>query len=433
MQINHSVLGRCLSVQDAAARLKTYDQAIYRLLTTGGLIGLRDNGRWLVSSDSVEQYLARQNGDIPELWLSRAWLADMDPAVAFRLFKESSIGALPNLDDTRQALHETRKLHQSLLPQQVSNGGAIIPYHASMGARVVDSATSTTGGPFKFTQGGTFADLLRNKASVTRAGARLVPGLTGPVSVPKQNATATAAWVAENPGSDSSLTNLTASVVSLALKTLRAGTGVTNQALVAAATNYDLELIIREDLAAVIALAIDLGALNGSGSSNQPLGVLQDTSVGTSALGANGGPLTGSHAASLIQSVADNGGDASAPSAAFVTNEAVARYGRSNVRGTNINVPLIGDDDRLAGRPAFFSNQIPRNLTKGTSTTVCSAIIFGVWEHLIIGMFGAGFETIVDPYAKKLQGVTEIVVNAYCDIVNTQPGAFQKTVDVTTP
>ena len=58
----------------------------------------------------------------------------------------------------------------------------------------LDSATSTEGTEFKFTQPGPFIDMLRAKLITARLGARFMPGLTGPTSFPRQTGGSTAAW-----------------------------------------------------------------------------------------------------------------------------------------------------------------------------------------------------------------------------------------------
>ena len=53
-----------------------------------------------------------------------------------------------------------------------------------------------------------------------------------------------------------------------------------------------IESILRKDLIDGLASAVDLGALAGTGSSNQPTGVLGTTGIGSVAIGTNGGAGT---------------------------------------------------------------------------------------------------------------------------------------------
>jgi HK97 family phage major capsid protein len=304
----------------------------------------------------------------------------------------------------------------------------------------VDSATSTTGGPFKFTQPGDFIEMLRNRSSVMRAGSTVLPGLTGPVTFPKQSGAVTGSWVAENPGSDLSRSAMVTGTVTLAFKTVQAASAVSRQALFSAASgNYDLENIIRQDLATVIALTIDLGALNGPGTANQPTGVLQNTSIGSVTLGAAGGTMAWANWVALETAIADANADTSRMAYITNTKQRGTAKNKAVLDATASGVPIWGgslfasglqetpttvQDGVVNGYRAIASNQVPRNLTKGTSTTICSAVLFGAFEHLIVGQFGAGFEVLVDPYTLKLQGMIDLTAWNFVDVALRYPEAF---------
>lgn len=303
----------------------------------------------------------------------------------------------------------------------------------------IDSATSTTGQAFKFTQAGEFIPLLRNKTSVMRAGATVLSGLTGPVSFPKQTATGAVAWSAENPGSDPSRTDWTTSTVSLSFKSVTRNTAFSRQVLFSAASgNYAIDALIMDDLARTIALAIDAAALNGLGTSNQPLGLLQNTNIGSVTIGAAGGAMTYAKWVDLETKI----GDANAETArmAYITNTKQRGTAKKTavLDNTASGVPVwqgpSGDqlfDGIVNGYRAIASNQVPRNLTKGSSTTVCSAILFGAFEHLLVGLWGPGVETIVDPYSLKNQGMVEVAIWAYMDAASRYDTAFAAVLDAT--
>lgn len=425
------------SVHEAAVRLDRADHAIVKLLDTGKLLGYKEGGRWHVSSASINALDASEQGG-SQFSVSRAICAAMQPAVAHVLAQSVGISFSrqiePHLDAIQQELATARSAQEVAEASQGLSRGRdfVLPWDARLTSRAnIDSATSSTGGPFKFTMGGSFVDALRNKSSIMRAGISVLPNLTGPVSFPKEVTQGTAAWVAENPGSDASLSNLTTTSVTLSFKTIKGSTSFTRQALFSAASgNYDLEAVIRGDLSQVIALAIDQAGTTGLGASNQPLGVLTDTAVATLALGSNGLALAATAAAQLVKDVATNKADTDSPNAAFLSNQSVEYYGRVNPRSAGIADPMITDDNLLVGKRFIMSQQIPANLTKGTSTTICSALIFGVWEYLTLGLFGAGLDVVVDPYAGKLQNVITVDVNAYADIQNRAPAAFKKCVDI---
>ncbi len=349
----------------------------------------------------------------------------------------------------REVLSEAQS--RSPIPIGARKGGIFVPFVAqgdgrdlsmgerlmelrereSYGGRGVDSATTTTGGPFKFTQPGDFISLLRNKSSVLRAGVTVLSGLTGPVTFPKQSGPGSASWRAENPGTDISRVDLTTTTVTLAFKTIQAAMAVSRQALFSAASgNYDLEGIIRSDLAAIMGLAIDLAGLNGLGSSNQPLGLLQDTNVGTApTLGTNGGTIAWGNVVDLETAIGDANADVGTMSYLTNTKQRGQAKKVAVLGNTASGVPLWTGtpgvmDGVVNGYRAIASNQVPRNLTKGTATTVCSAWVFGVFEHLLMGVFGSGFEMLADPYTLKLQNMVDLTAWSFVDFANRYPVAF---------
>lgn len=409
-------------------------------------------GEWLSSGKTesevtgeINKILSERLKKTPATEISRGvQLSDKDlkrfsyaRAILAGIEDPREVGASIDFGLEKEVMQEARKR----TPFSAGKGGILIPFVTPHGRANVDSATSTTGGAFKFTQGGDFIDLLRNATSVMRAGAKVIPGLTGPVAFPKQTGAATGTWVAENPGSDMARSAPAFTTVSLAFKTIQSAVAVSRQALfTAAGGNYDLEQIIREDLARVIALAIDLGALNGSGT-GQPLGILQDTSVGAAGtLGTNGGTIAWTNVVDLETTV---GAANAVGRMSYLTNS--KQRGRARniavLAATNSGIPVWqgspsfpdagggtsfppGGDGIVNGYPAFVSNQVPSNLTKGTATTICSAWVFGAFEQILVGMFGAGFEVLVDPYTLKLQNMIDLTAWNFVDVADRYPVAF---------
>jgi hypothetical protein len=75
------------------------------------------------------------------------------------------------------------------------------------------------------------------------------------------------------------------------------------------------------------------------------------------------------------------------------------------------------------------STQIPKNLTKGTSTTICSAWIGGDWTELMIGLWGSGVEFVYDPYSLKKQAMIEITAYMFGDTNVRHAASFAKIQD----
>ena len=297
----------------------------------------------------------------------------------------------------------------------------------TMGIRTgLDSKTSTTGTELKFIEPGSFIDLLRNKARVMQLGATALAGLDGPVTFPVQNAAGTASWVAENPGSDVSDSNMTFTTRTLTAKTLQSSTSYSRQLLRQGV--IDVENLVRNDLAVIHAIAIDAAAINGAGT-NTPTGILSVSGVGTYAIGTDGGAPTYTTAVGLEYTVEN--ANANVGPMGYLTTPGVKATLKTTQQFATTNGVAVwtgGEEGQMNGYRAYSSKQVPSTLTKGTSTTVCHAILFGVWSQLYVGEWGA-LEIITDPYALKKQGMIEVTSFQMVDIMLRYPEAFAVTKD----
>jgi HK97 family phage major capsid protein len=82
----------------------------------------------------------------------------------------------------------------------------------------------------------------------------------------------------------------------------------------------------------------------------------------------------------------------------------------------------------MNGYRAAVTNQVSNTLTKGTSTGNCSAIIFGNFSDLIIGMWG-GLDLTVDPYTFSTSGTIRIVAMQDVDIAVRNAASFAAMLD----
>ena len=112
---------------------------------------------------------------------------------------------------------------------------------------------------------GSFIDLLRNASVIAQTGATYLNGLSGDVAIPRQSASATASWNTE-VGAVSE-TSGQIDQVTMSPKGLSAMTTYSKQLL--AQSSIDIEQFVRNDLATVLAIAQDLAAVDGAGSSTR--------------------------------------------------------------------------------------------------------------------------------------------------------------------
>ena len=251
-------------------------------------------------------------------------------------------------------------------------------------------------------------------------------------AIPRQTASSTAYWLAENA-------NITESQqafdqVTLSPKTVGAFTDYSRQLLLQ--SSIDIEGFIRMDISRALALAIDLAAINGSGASNQPRGIMQTAGIGSVAGGTNGLAPTWDHVVQLESAIANP--NAAVGRTAYLTNSKVRGKLRTTQRFSGTDGMSVWPDaldsagfSVVAGHPAGVSNQVPSNLTKGTSSGVCSAILFGNWQDLLIGMWG-GLDLLVDPYTGGLAGTRRVIAMQSVDVSVRHPESFAAMLDALT-
>jgi len=277
--------------------------------------------------------------------------------------------------------------------------------------------TATAGGNLVATDllGGSFIDLLRNKMMVMQAGAQMLTGLTGNVAIPRQSGGATAYWVAENGNVTES--NQTFDQVTLSPNTVGAMTDISRRLLLQG--SVDVENLIRNDLATTLALELDRAAINGSGSSNQPTGILNVSGIGDVAGGTNGLAPTFAHMIELETDVAAANADLGA--LGYMTNATIRGTLKQTEKASSTG-QFVWDDGTMNGYTALATNQVPSNLTKGTSSD-CSAVIFGNWNDLIIGQWGA-LDILVDPYTGGASGAVRVRAMQDVDIAVRHAASF---------
>jgi hypothetical protein len=121
----------------------------------------------------------------------------------------------------------SQELERQLPANVKRHGGIYVPMRLQAERAAISEAlwnTSTKGSSTFFTEAGEFIDLLRNQTVAIELGARLMAGLSSPVSFPKQTGAATAHWMPENDGANVPASNATLGSVSLTPKTLQATT-----------------------------------------------------------------------------------------------------------------------------------------------------------------------------------------------------------------
>lgn len=241
---------------------------------------------------------------------------------------------------------------------------------------------------------GSFIDLLRPRTTIMRL-ARTMGGLVGNVDIPKQTGGATAYWIGE--GDDANETTPTIGQLGLSPKTVAAYTDITRRLLMQ--STPDAEAIVRGDLVAAIAQAIDYAGYYGTGTSNQPLGLANYTGINAVDFAA-ANPTYAELVQMETEIAADN---ADVNSMAYVINARMRGYAKTTPKfASGASVSDAGviwePGDTLNGYTAEVTNQIANG-----------DVFFGNFADLVVGMWG-GLDLTVDPYSLSKSGGLRIVV-----------------------
>jgi len=296
--------------------------------------------------------------------------------------------------------------------------------------------TATQGGNLVATNllDGSFIEVLRNQLVTAILGARYLTGLQGNVDIPRQISQTGTYWVAES--SPPTEAEATFDKVSLRPKTIAALSKMSRLMLLQ--STPAIEMLARADLMAVIALAMDLAAMSGSGASNQPTGIVNQSGVGTVIGGTNGASLTFDH---LIQlKYATKFANAPQGAAGFAMNSKAVGYLSTLKASTGQYLwdpqggLTAGSPDRVKGSPYAESQQLRSTLTKGTSTGICSELIYGNWQELFIALWGVT-EIAVNPYDSTGFTTGDVLLRAFqtCDIGVRHGASFSVMSDALTP
>ncbi len=424
---------------DARTEARTAEQSRVRdILAIGSRQKLDDLARQFVDNGkSLDEFRAavieamEQRGQIQQVTTTAEIGLTQKEVRAYSLMRAINAMANPNDRNAQKAAEfefETSRAVADKLKRAPQ--GFFIP--AEVQQRDLTVGTANAGGYTKQTTvlGGSFIDLLRNKMMVKQMGATVLTGLIGDIAIPSQAGGATAYWVAENGAPTES--QQTFGQVPLAPKTVGAFTDISRKLLLQ--SSIDVESLVTNDLATVVALALDLAALHGTGVSNQPTGIAATSGIGSVAGGTNGLAPTLANLIALWTEVAQD--NAAFGSTGFLTNSKVVGKLMTTTRGSNLDMIIRDFPDAngftsINGARCGVSNQVSSSLTKGTSSGVCSAIFYGNWADLLIGQWG-GTDVLVDPYTGGAAGTVRVRILQDADIAVRHAESFAAMLDALT-
>lgn len=274
-----------------------------------------------------------------------------------------------------------------------------------------EKRTLTTGGDAaslypETHRGDLFIDMRRSAMVTGRLGATVLDGLVGDIDIPKQTASSTAQWVDE----DGSLSETDADFadVTLSPHTVGAMTSFSRRTMLNAVPS--VEQIVRRDLAAVVARAVDYAAMLGDGQNNVPTGVVSTSNTHEVTL------ATPSWAEVLefIASIQSDDADMDSLGWAMTPKAVKAFRSTLKVSGDAGAGYLMSEPGNLAGYAAANTTALP-DTDGGSPASDVSTVIFGAWSQLLIGRW-SGVDLLVNPYETTAYAKGRVKVRAMQDV-----------------
>ncbi len=264
-------------------------------------------------------------------------------------------------------------------------------------------------------RGDMFIEALRAQQVLSGLGATYMTGLTGRIKMPKMATGANAAFVeeladvADGAGTDGGVT----------LQPRTMGAYVDLSRLLMMESVPAIEQVIQNDLLRSAADRTEFYAIQGSGSSGQPTGILNTSGVNDLDISANTdvAALTWADITALVKLVEEDNGVVNSNALGFLTHPSVKAKMAQTVRvASSDSVMLLNDPwNNLYGYPAAFSSNVPTTLDPGDGGSDAAAMIFGDFSQLIIAQFGAP-SILVDPYTGSRAGTVRMVLHAELDV-----------------
>lgn len=267
-----------------------------------------------------------------------------------------------------------------------------------------------------------YIDVLRANALIAKLGAQFIGGLQGKFNLPRISAGITSYWVAENNSPTAGA--IAMDNVAFVPKTLGGYQDITRAFL--SQTSVDAENMVKNDLIKSLAVGIDTAAIKGG--SNAPTGILATSSIGDVAVGTNGGTPSYANLVDLETAVANANVDTT--NAVYLMSPKARGLLKKTAKiGSTYPNYLWDENNEVNGYKAYASNIVPSNLTKGTNTAVCSAVLFANFSDLIVGTWGA-LDLTVDLMTLSSSGGVRIVALQDADIQVRHPESFAAIKDV---
>ena len=292
--------------------------------------------------------------------------------------------------------------------------------------------TPGAGGYFVPTEKIGFFDALYAKTVLAELGVNLLTGLSANSDLPGFSVPVSTSW----NGETDTISPADATVVNRALRphALAGATDISRQLMVQ--TNDSVDAYILGSIMKSMKVSLENAVINGDGT-NKPLGILSTPNIQTVAIGANGGNLTPAFVQALITKVLQANADEG--SCKFLTNFKVRSFLKQLPIDSGSGAMVMsymkyfqGEANLIDSFETICTSNVPSTLTKGSTGTNLSALIFGDFSQVVIGQFG-GVSLSIDNVSAAVVRAQKVAltVTQFVDSAVKQPTAIGAILDAT--
>ena len=259
-----------------------------------------------------------------------------------------------------------------------------------------------------------YIEPFRNSLLARKLGVRVLSGLTGNVTIPKFGTGNTTGWVAENTALPSG--GMTFSNVTLAPKHAGGITEMSRQLI--QQSSPDVEALIRGDLSALLAAAIDSAIIKGGGA-NEPVGILSTVGIQTASLSTLSWPAICAMVEKLDLSNVD------AATANWLVS-AKSKTALSSKQTTTAANAMLMEGGKIANIPAYMTNQL------ANKSAILGRVLLGDFSQVLLGIWSE-IDILVNPFDSVAYARGGVLVRAMStvDIGIRHPEAFVLAEDLT--
>jgi HK97 family phage major capsid protein len=349
--------------------------------------------------------------NVPNIITEKKDLKDFSIMRGLRLMSEGR-----SLDGAEKEVHDIAVAEARL--SNITPQGFAVPSFIPSEKRAGQSATGQTsvagdqGGFTVPTVINGFIEALWAKNFLSEVGATRLAGLTGNLSVPSQYTKPAASEMTEVE----QLTDTEILFRDVDMSPTRRGITIPVSKQVLIQSSIDMQALVMEQMRKALGYKLNVDSITDI------LAAITDANANLKALDTNGAIAEYPDFVELETIVANN--NAEKEGMKYLTNTKVRGKAKITQKFSSTNGdPIWEKGNEVNGYPAVVANTVPSNLTKGLSSGVCSAIVFGNFSDCYVGMWG-GIDFVVDPYTLAKKHQIQITANMFWDVAIARALSF---------